>query len=82
MAFNHQPRNGKRKRPKQRKRQGLGIGGDPERLLVHREMEMLRAAAERPRPGRAAKLAERARKLAEARRAAERTQPTNQEGEQ
>lgn len=52
-AFAHQPRNGKRKRPKNRQRQGLGIDS-AERLRVHRELQYLR----NPSAERAAKLKE------------------------
>jgi hypothetical protein len=43
--FHHQPRSGKRKKGKSKPFVSLEINGDPERLLVHREMEYLRAAA-------------------------------------
>lgn len=40
--FYHQQRNGRRKKAKPRRKRGLGIEGDPQRLLVHRELAALR----------------------------------------
>lgn len=57
--FKHSKRSGRRKRAKiRRSRASLGIGGDPDRLLAHRELQALRNPS-----------SERYRKLAEARRA-------------
>jgi hypothetical protein len=67
--FHHNQRSGRRKQRKQRSRRAsLGIGGDAERLLAHRELEFLRRA-DRFVPGYRAVMAERAGKLAQAHRA-------------
>lgn len=67
--FAHQQRSGRKKRPKKRKPRGsLGIAGDLERLLIHRQLQCLRVCGSAPRPGRTAELNERMRKLTEAER--------------
>lgn len=41
-SFNHSKRSGRHKRRKERTRQPMGLSGDLDQLLVHREMEALR----------------------------------------
>ena len=53
--FHHQKRSGRKRRPKAKPpRAPLGIKGDPERLLAHRELQALR----NPSPERYEKLAQ------------------------